>query len=161
MRRRTCDLGRICLACCFLFAPLSVRAQSHGYAFVGGGFAQNAHFKAFRFGFGGAVALTHRITVGGEVERVGSDDNDMGFPVLTGNIGFHFLRGRRSGFDPFVAAGITGVVRDERAGNKGNIGAGTNYWFHRHIGFRADLRGYLGGDTFKNFGEVRAGLCFR
>jgi hypothetical protein len=81
--------------------------------------------------------------------------------MVTGDVGFHFLSGRRSGFDPFVTGGITGVRTDEKSGIEGNLGIGTNYWFHKHVGFRTDIRGYLGGDTFRNFGEVRAGLCFR
>lgn len=105
----------------------------------------------------GAAAISRHITVGGEVERVQGGSG----VVVSGGVGFHFLKGRHSGLDPFVAGGITGIRTDERSGIKGNIAAGTNYWFHNHIGFRAEIRGYVGGEKFNNFGEVRAGFCFR
>lgn len=147
------------LVCGVLLAGWNpARSQTHGYGFVGGTFIDRSQDAAFRYGIGGAAAVAPHWTLGGEV---GALRNGYSGIIVSGNVGFHFRRSRESGLDPFVTGGVTGVRTGGETGLYGNLGLGSNYWFHDRVGVRGEFRAYPGGQDMRSFWEVRFGVCFR
>ena len=60
--------------------------------------------------------------------------------------------------DPFLTGGYTFANDLLSSANIGNVGAGVNYWFNRHLGVRAEFRDFVSGS-----GQVpifRGGITF-
>jgi hypothetical protein len=45
--------------------------------------------------------------------------------------------------DPFITGGYTAAADLFSSSNIGNVGLGLNYWFHRHLGVRAEFRDFV------------------
>jgi hypothetical protein len=145
--------------CLLLLATLGhAWAEDYGYGFVGGMFLNESPGTKVRYGLGGEAAVLPHLTLGGEL---GGVHHGMTGLVASGNVGLHFRRGGQSGYDPFITGGVTGVYGNGEAAVFTNVGGGSNYWFHRRVGVRAEFRGYVGGEDSNSFTEVRFGICFR
>ena len=112
-------------------------------------------------GAGGEWLLYKGIGVGGDLGYQFSRraaGNGVGLASLNGS--YHFMDPDRLGrLVPFVTAGYAIAFRSGHL-NMFNYGGGAKYWFHRRIGFRAELRDFRarGGQYVL---ALRFGLTFR
>lgn len=137
------------------FLPL--KAQSHGYGFVGTTVDdQNFGSGILRYGLGGNWSIFPHVTVGGEFGGV----QHRGV-LASGNAGFHFRRHVSHGLDPFVTGGVSGMYVSGSSAPYVNLGGGVNYWFLPRLGARVEFRTYRGGTDLNDFSEFRFGVSFR
>lgn len=100
-----------------------------------------------------------RETVGLAAGLGGMGNPYSGFAVFPLNGAFHTARGREGRLEPFLTAGYTRAA-EEVAVNMFNFWAGLNYWFHRRLGLRLELRDHLYREprTVWHFWGLRIGL---
>jgi hypothetical protein len=134
---------------------------SNGYVYVApGGLTSYGHTAAtLQFGFGGEGVIGKGIGAGAEIGAVGPTSSladSLG--VLSVNGYYHGIHGKDIRLDPFFTGGYTLMFRAGTM-NLGNFGGGSNYWFSRHFGVRAEFRDQL--NSYANFWGFRFGLSFR
>jgi hypothetical protein len=109
------------------------------------------------------------VGVGAEVGAIGVGTNyvEGATGVVSVNGYYHFIHRRALKFDPFVTGGYTAFFDFAAHENLGNFGFGTNYWFKRFFGVRAEFRDqvqnvhlFQGGSTTSHWWSVRLGVVF-
>jgi hypothetical protein len=116
-----------------------------------------------QFGGGGEYVIVKGIGVGAELGVVGVRQyfGDTAKGVFSPNGYYHFVHRQDIKTDPFVTGGYTLMFRFGHA-NLANFGGGMNYWFHRRLGARLEVRDQLNTTgTIGHFWGVRFGLAFR
>ncbi len=138
--------------------------SSAGYAFFAPGKLNTGGGGTMHFGAGVDAIVGKGIGVGAEIGAISPWDcfSDCVTGMFSPNVSYHFLRGADRRADPFVTAGYTLMFRNGTA-NLFNFGGGTNYWFARRFGLRAEFRDhvYFNGNSNAHFWGVRFGLAFR
>ena len=139
--------------------------HSNGYVFVapGGATCCGRTTATIHAGVGGEAVLTKGIGVGAEIGPLAElqifDSSVIGLFSINGY--YHFNRDSDSKWDPFVTGGYSNAFRSGHI-SLGNFGVGTNYWFVRHFGLRAEFRDHVhhgDGATLQYWG-FRFGLAF-
>jgi hypothetical protein len=112
-------------------------------------------------GGGGEALLFKGVGIGADIGYQfprGSGGSGIGIATLNGC--YHFVNRQNPGkVVPFVTAGY-GVGFRSGAINLYNYGGGANFWFSRHLGFRAELRDYR-TQNYDYAVSLRFGLAFR
>jgi hypothetical protein len=137
---RTCNNWRMTfLALLFLMAGVLVAQPSHVYAVAGLGSYSGK--VTSQYALGGEWVAGRRFGVGGEL-GVLAGHNSFGF--LNAN-GYYHLKTASRKLDPFVTGGV-GTTLDPFGSSEllMNFGGGANYWFHRRLGLRVELRDLIG-----------------
>ncbi len=133
---------------------------SNFYVFAGyGGVTHRSRTARIGMGgFGYEHVLRKTVGIAGEIGGIGS--NFDGFATLSINGSFHTSRGRGGRIDPFLTAGYTLAV-EEGSANLFNFGGGMNYWFHRRLGLRLEIRDHVLRDygSSWHYWGIRAGLA--
>jgi hypothetical protein len=108
-------------------------------------------------GAGGDYALSDRVSVGGDLGWLISQQEGFGIASVNGS--YHPVSFRDGKLVPFVTGGYSAGFRDS-ALSLVNFGGGLNYWFQRRSGFRFEARHHLrpGGTGLLT---LRFGLSFR
>jgi hypothetical protein len=112
-------------------------------------------------GFGGERLIYKGLGIEGDVAYEfprGFASQGIGLASLNGT--YHFVnRDTPRKLVPFVTVGYAIAFRTGHA-NAVDYGGGVNFWFHRHFGLRAEVRGVSSRDDFNLVG-LRLGLSFR
>lgn len=126
-------------------------------AFAYGGGTLTGINGAGRFGMGLDGRVAPRVSFGGELGFIEKNHNTG--VLVSSNLTFHLVR-RGPGWDPFLVGGFSGAHFAGKGGLYANLGAGFNYWLAPGFAFRAEFKGYAGGQDLGSFTEVRAGVTF-
>ena len=154
----TCPV-RILFRCllCLLLAQALPAQSSNGYLTVGLGSRQNK--LTSQAALGGEWIAGKGLGVGGEFGAVAGHDS-FGFILLNGY--YHLLpySGADRKLDPFMTAGVGAILGIFETLAMVSFGGGANYWFHRRLGLRVELRDMVAPN--RNFNKqtwgFRAGL---
>ncbi|MBI2684766.1 MAG: hypothetical protein HYX27_00505 [Acidobacteria bacterium] len=84
---------------------------------------------------------------------------NIGLAVVTANGSYHFLRGK-SRIEPFVTVGYGALANLSGGQSMFNYGGGANFWFRKHIGFRAELLNFQ-TNSYRELTTIRLGVTFR
>jgi hypothetical protein len=146
--------------CVFAFSvallnPVALAQSSNGYVLAGAGSLDHKLFS--HAAVGGELILGKGFGVGGEIGVIAGHDSFAEFSI---NGYYHILHSAiPRKVDIFITGGYTAASRLFSSTNIGNAGMGLNYWFHRHLGVRAEFRDFAGGN-----GQIpvfRGGIAFR
>jgi hypothetical protein len=113
-------------------------------------------------GIGGEIGIAGGLGVGVEIGAVGTRQQFASsvIGILSPNAYYHFAHSRTAALDPFVTGGYTLAFRAGHV-NLFNVGAGMNFWFLRHLGFRLEGRDHIRPDGPLHYSGIRFGLAFR
>ena len=138
---------------------LCAQDVTSGFVYGGATFGKRVD-GAGRFGVGLDFRLSPEFDLGAELGTI--HKNDVGI-LASGNLTYHFTRPRRRDgeWDPFLVGGVSGARLSGTGGLYLNLGGGVNYWFRRRWAFRAEFKGYPGGQDLGGFAEFRFGATFR
>jgi hypothetical protein len=145
-----------------LLLPMGLSAQpSHGY--VAAGLGSNESKTTNQFALGGEWVVGKGVGVGGELGGLVGDRDSFAFASANGYYHFPFSTAERK-LDPFVTAGV-GSTLDPFEGSAAlvNFGGGVNYWFHRRLGVRFEMRDIVAPNhrfSSRHFWGFRVGLSF-
>ncbi len=145
-----------------MFAGTAGAQHSNGYVVVGSGGATccGHTFMTLNLGAGGEAILGKGVGAALEVGAVALRQaiNDSALGVLSLNGYYHFVHAKDLKADPFVTGGYSLFIRQGHV-NLFNFGGGLNYWFHRRLGARLDVRDHV--HTPIHYWGFRVGLAFR
>ena len=133
------------------------RAQLHG--FIGVDNIAGHNFDANSAGVGADVFVYKGAAVSPSGAWLYTRDNARGLGVFTINGSYHFLRGK-SRVEPFVTAGYGALTNFSGGQSTVNYGGGANFWFRRHLGFRAELLNFQ-SSGYRELTTIRFGVSFR
>ena len=139
----------------------SFRYNGSGYVTFGVGRCQHQYTNLSVSG-GGQGFLWKGLALGGDIGYYQfQDQNNQGYGIGTLTVGYHFVNRDKPGrFDPFVSAGVPGVVF-ARGGvaAAASLGGGVTYWFKPRIGLRTEARVHVFGE--EAIAMFHVGLSFR
>jgi hypothetical protein len=148
---------RLCIFACraALLTPIALAQSSNGYLIAGAG---SLDHKLISHGaLGGELVIGQGFGVGGEIGVVAGHYSFAAFSI---NGYYHLLHSALPRkLDVFITGGYTAESRLFGFANIGNAGLGLNYWFHRHLGVRAEFRDFVTGDG--QAAVFRGGIEFR
>jgi hypothetical protein len=133
--------------------------SSNGYVVVGVGARESK--ATSQTAVGGEWVFFKGLGIGGELGVVAGHTS---FGTVSINASYHIPLSVPPGkVDPFLSGGLTTALFGNGASGLANIAGGLHYWFHRRIGFRAEVRDfiYYPGDRSLHFWASRVGLAFR
>jgi hypothetical protein len=142
------------------FTVASQVPRVQGHAFFGFDNPPSASFDYNSAGFGGDIFLHKGLAFSPSGGWVFSRDSiGRGAAAVTLNGSYHFLRGK-SRFEPFVTAGYGALTNFGDSVSLFNYGGGGQYWFTRHLGFRAEVLNFQHGQ-YRELTSIRFGISFR
>lgn len=147
-----------------VFRAAAMAQSSAGYVFFAPGAvtSEGNSSATYQIGGGGDIILGKGIGVGAEIGAlVPKNELSAVVGVFSPGVSYHFIHDKRRKFDPYVAGGYTLIFRSGSE-NLFHFGVGTNYWFARHVGLRAEFRDQV-YTHYENihFWGVRIGVAFR
>ncbi|HEU0122048.1 MAG TPA: hypothetical protein VFQ91_16065 [Bryobacteraceae bacterium] len=143
------------------FAALSLQAQAsrvQGHAFFGLDNPPRGSFGNGSVGAGADVFLYKGAAFSPSLGYL-FDYDGGGVAVATVNGSYHFLRGKGR-FQPFVSAGYGALANLGGGISLYNFGGGATYWFHKRLGFRAEVVNWQ-NNSHRELTSLRFALSFR
>ncbi len=144
-------------------AALAQRSAGYVYAAPGAVVDGGPAVATLQFGVGGEGVVGKGFTLGADIGAVGPREELIySLGVFSPGVYYHFVRGTRARFDPFVSGGYTLMFRGDHA-SFAHAGAGFNYWFRPRLALRVEVRDQFRPDYGRvaHFAGVRIGVSFR
>ncbi len=147
-----------------VFCATALAQSSAGYIFFAPGGVTSSGYTSgtYQIGGGGDVILGKGIGVGAEIGAIAPMESfAAALGVFSPGVSYHFIHDKRRKIDPYVTGGYTLFFR-EGAENLFHFGAGTNYWFARHVGLRVEFRDQIYTQyRATHFWGIRLGVALR
>jgi hypothetical protein len=108
---------------------------------------------------GGEILLGSGLAVGGELGYLAHRD---GIGLASVDVSYHsggHDAGRR--LVPFITGGGSAAFRSKGGAGGGNIGGGIQYWVHRRMALRLEIRDFIFSSDSPHLVAFRVGITFR